>query len=136
MKLGPEPMPKDLIAKCLTSGSGEVSQVKYPREEFIFDPLPKEERMSEVVCDACGKELVIGDWPFCPHGAGHSNVVGDDIPGGYEVRHGLCNEDGSPRVYYSKSEMAKEAKRRGLTNIVEHVTPPGTDKSPFTTRWI
>lgn len=21
-------------------------------------------------CDACGKELEIGEWPFCPHGFG------------------------------------------------------------------
>jgi len=65
-----------------------------------------------------------------------NNVIGDDIPGGIEIRHGICNEDGSPRRYYSKSEMAKEAKRRGLTNQVTHVTPQGTDKSPHTSRWI
>lgn len=62
-------------------------------------------------------------------------VIGDDIPGGVEIRHGLCNEDGSPRKYYSKSEINREAKRRGLRNHVEHVTPPGTDKSKHTTRW-
>lgn len=89
-----------------------------------------------MVCDKCNHELEIGDWPFCPHGKGHNAVIGDDIPGGVEIRHGLCNEDGSPRRYYSKSEMAQEAKKRGLTNIVEHVSPPGTDKSPHTTRWV
>lgn len=64
------------------------------------------------------------------------NVIGDDIPGGIEIRHGLCNEDGTPRRYYSKSEMAKEAARRGLVNRVEHTTAPGTDKNKNTTRWI
>ena len=24
--------------------------------------------MGETKCDECGKELRIGDWPFCPHG--------------------------------------------------------------------
>lgn len=91
--------------------------------------------MLEIVCESCGKELVVGEWPWCPHGIGNSNVIGDDIPGGVEIRHGICNEDGSPRRYYSKSEMVKEAKRRGLRNHVEHVTVPGTDKNPHTKKW-
>lgn len=62
-------------------------------------------------------------------------VIGDDIPGGIWIRHGLCNEDGSPRLYYSKSEIAAEAKRRGLVNIVEHVPEQGSDKSRHTTKW-
>lgn len=88
------------------------------------------------MCDKCGKELVIGEWPFCPHGFGSNSVQADDIPGGIEIRHGLCNEDGSPRRYYSHSEIKKESKRRGLVNIVEHVCPPGTDKSKHTTKWV
>jgi hypothetical protein len=92
-------------------------------------------------CEACGAELHIGDFPFCggdaskhqPYG-GH--VVGDDIPGGLEVRHGLCNEDGTPRRYDSKSAMAKEAKARGLTNYVRHVGSKGSDKSKNTQRFV
>jgi hypothetical protein len=53
---------------------------------------------------------------------------GDDIPGGIEIRHGLCNPDGSPRRYYSKSEMAREAAKRGMTNYVVHTPSPGSDK--------
>jgi hypothetical protein len=66
-----------------------------------------------------------------------SAVIADDIPGGMWVRHGLCNEDGSPRKYYSKTEMRQEAVRRGLVNIVEH-TPDrkGSDRSAHTSRWI
>lgn len=87
-------------------------------------------------CIKCDKVIVIGDWPFCPHDKGNSSVIGDDIPGGLEIRHGLCNEDGSPRRYYSKTEIAKEAKRRGLVNIVEHVPEPGSDKSKYTSKWV
>lgn len=43
-------------------------------------------------------------------------VISDEIPGGMWVHHGICNPDGSPRKYYSKSEMAQEAKKRGLVN--------------------
>jgi hypothetical protein len=89
-------------------------------------------------CDKCGQELVIGEWPFCPHGIGHNNVIADDIPGGIDIPHALCNEDGSPRRYYSKSEIAREAKKRGWVNCVEHVPDPksGSDKSKHTTRWV
>lgn len=63
-------------------------------------------------------------------------VIDDSIPGGLVIRHGLCNEDGSPRTYYSKTEIRAEEQKRGYTNIVTHVTAPGTDKSKHTTRWI
>lgn len=94
--------------------------------------------MESSICDKCGKELSNGEFPFCPHGHGANSVIADDIPGGVEIRHGLCNSDGSPRRYYSKSEMAREAKKRGIVNRVEHVPVPnsGSDKSIHTTRWI
>jgi hypothetical protein len=91
-------------------------------------------------CEKCGHELQIGDYPFCSrdgsHKPGKFSVISDEIPGGIEIPHGLCNADGTPRRYYSKSEIAAEAKRRGLRNHVEHVTTPNTDKNKFTTRWI
>ena len=91
------------------------------------------------LCERCFKPLDQGEHgqylcPFEPRRA--NGVIPDDIPGGLVVEHGLCNEDGSPRKYYSKSEMAREAKRRDLTNLVRHVGEKGSDKSPFTTRWI
>jgi hypothetical protein len=83
------------------------------------------------ICKECGKVLKRALLP-----GRTANVIPDEIPGGIEIRHGLCNPDGSPKRYYSKSEIAAEAKRRGLTNIVEHRTPPGSDKAPHTVRWI
>jgi putative FmdB family regulatory protein len=53
-----------------------------------------------------------------------------------DIRHGLCNEDGSPRRFYSKSEIAKEAAKRGLVNLVRHVPERGSDKSKHTSRWV
>lgn len=64
-----------------------------------------------------------------------SAVIQDSIEGGVWIKHGICNPDGSPRKYYSKSEMAAEAKRRNVTNVVRHTTKEGTDKSPFTSKW-
>lgn len=84
----------------------------------------------DIPCKECGKETkrVILT-------AKSRTVISDEIPGGIEIRHGLCNEDGSPRRYYSKSEIAKEAAKRGLEPMVRHVTPDGSDKSPHTVRW-
>jgi hypothetical protein len=84
----------------------------------------------QVLCVECNKPALRTLLPGRAPG-----VIGDDIPGGVWIKHGICNEDGTPRKYYSKSEMAAEAKRRGLTNRVEHVANPGSDKSTHTTRW-
>lgn len=89
-----------------------------------------------MTCENCQHELQIGEHPFCPHGFGISGAISDSIPGGVLIDHGICNRDGSPRRYYSKSEMAKEAKARGVTNRVEHIPLRGSDRSPHTTRWI
>ena len=83
----------------------------------------------EVLCKACQAptERV---WLTKP-----AAVIGDDIPGGIWIRHGLCNTDGTPRKYYSKTEINAEAKRRGLVNQVEHVGEQGSDKSRHTVKW-
>jgi hypothetical protein len=94
-----------------------------------------------MACDRCGHELQVGDFPFCKgrasdHAPGRFGVIPDEIPGGMEIKHGLCNDDGSPRKYYSKSEMAAEAKRRGMLNYVVHQGSKGSDKSKHTVRWV
>lgn len=61
-----------------------------------------------VACPECGKETE-RVWSV-----GGGGVIADEIPGGIWIRHGICNPDGSPRKYYSKSEMRAEAVRRGL----------------------
>ncbi len=71
---------------------------------------------------------------FLPTGV--AAVVGDDIPGGVLIHNGLCNADGTPRRYYSKTEMLREAHKRNMTNYVEHQSGKGTDKSKHTTRWV
>ena len=68
---------------------------------------------------------------------GHSGYVhGDDIPGGIWIKNGICNPDGTPRRYDSKSEMRREAKARGLVTMVKHEGGRGHDKSCHTQRFI
>lgn len=88
--------------------------------------------MSEACCDRCQKPLVVGEWPFCPHGFGTNSVVGDDIPGGFEQ----TNFGHSPETFYSKKAMARRAKELGLEPFVRHVGEPGSDKSSKTQRWV
>ncbi len=40
--------------------------------------------------------------------------IGDDIPGGLVLEHGLCHADGSPKRWDTKSSIAKAAKEKGL----------------------
>lgn len=55
-----------------------------------------------------------------------SSVVGDDIPGGQWIEN-LSHE---PMLFYSKQEIVREAKRRGLEPMVRHV-----EGDKHTTRW-
>lgn len=94
-------------------------------------------------CEACGWQAEIvaqpGEHPLCPDcgcrterlWVAPASVHGDEIPGGVEIE----NLGPEPMTFYSRSEIAKEAKRRGLEPFVRHVPVPGTDKSPYTTSW-
>jgi hypothetical protein len=44
-----------------------------------------------------------------------AGIATDEIPGGIEIKHGLCNPDGTPRRYYSKTEIKRAANERGYT---------------------
>lgn len=79
------------------------------------------------MCEHCGtnaNSLVIhGNELWCRHchdeTKGQANqstmIATDSIPGGYEVKHGLCNPDGSPRRFDSKSEIKRAAFESGWT---------------------
>lgn len=86
------------------------------------------ERGAYGTCGKCSSPMVRAYRSF---GA----AIGDDIPGGLLVPHAVCNADGTPKRYYTKSDIAKAAKAAGWTNRVEHVTPQGSDKAKYTSRW-
>lgn len=41
-------------------------------------------------------------------------LMTDDIPGGIEIRHGLVDENGNPRKFYSLTEIKRAANEAGL----------------------
>lgn len=107
-------------------------------------------RMDDMQCVRCEKQFIdvltrdLGDTEFtCAHCGGKCvkvfigkppSVIGDECD--ITVKHGLCNPDGSPRRYRSKAEMAAEGRRRNLTNAVDHIGAPGSDKNRNTQRWV
>lgn len=62
----------------------------------------------EVKCEKCNNPTIRVLLPFT------RNIITDDIPGGIDIRHGICNDDGSPRRYYTKSEIKAAAKAKGM----------------------
>lgn len=87
------------------------------------DPVPP--------CPACGAERELDGVAVGKSAA----VIGDEID--IMVPHGLCNADGSPRRYRSRSELYRDMRNHGWSHdMVQHQPLPGTDKSPFTTRWV
>lgn len=71
-----------------------------------------------MICDKCGIELLIGMFPFCKgdsadHGYLTSGIIGDELHD-YTAKHGLCWPDGTPRKFYSKTELRRAANEAGL----------------------
>lgn len=71
-----------------------------------------------MTCDRCYQPSNAGE-----HGVGlcpleprrlSTAIWQDSIEGGLTIEHGLCNEDGTPRTYYSRSEVAQACKAKGL----------------------
>jgi hypothetical protein len=89
-------------------------------------------RRCDVTCDACGVELHIGDFPFCPHGSARSGRGADVTWPGGRTFENLGNE---PQTFYSPGELNKYLKAHNLESFVRHQPVPGTDKSPHTTSW-
>lgn len=71
-----------------------------------------------MTCERCFRPLDHGEHGLyvCPYEPRPVQYVvrPDAIPGGLVIEHGLCNEDGTPRTYYSRSEMRLECQKRGL----------------------
>ncbi len=87
-----------------------------------------------MICERCGRELQVGDFPFCKgrpadHGQGYSAVVGDEID---FVQH---NGTPVPIRFRSRAEFKRWLKEHHYEVNDSHKPLPGSDKSPFTSDW-
>lgn len=85
--------------------------------------------MEPIICSKCNHELKVGDFPFCPHETGHGGAIVDECD--VWIRHGICNPDGTPKRYRSKSEIKRAAFEAGLThaNDTPHVNQRLAEKA-------
>ena len=71
-----------------------------------------------MICDRCYQPSDVGEHGLylCPLEARRTSpaVWQDSIEGGLEIAHGLCNADGTPRRYYSKSEIKAACELKGI----------------------
>jgi hypothetical protein len=71
------------------------------------------------LCERCYRPEHIGEHGHmkCPLEARKRapTVWADDIPGGVEIANALCNWDGTPKRYYSKSEIKLACEVKGIT---------------------
>lgn len=73
-------------------------------------------------------------------GGQSAHVHGDECD--VWIKHGLCNEDGSPRHFRHKSEIARAAREAGerdgthVYNKVEHIGDRGSDRNKHTQRFV
>lgn len=84
-----------------------------------------------MTCPDCGKELVVGSWPFCAQGHERATVgvVPDDIPGGREIKSlGI--------TVHSRSQLRAELNARGLQPAVKHEGGHEGDRSGHTQRFV
>jgi hypothetical protein len=85
-----------------------------------------------MICEKCEKEIVVGEWPFCPHGFPLHGLkqLGDEID---EINENVSHE---PVHFRSRAEKKRYLKEHGLIEFVRHVGEQGSDKSKHTSRWI
>lgn len=70
-------------------------------------------------CPECGKPTVFFDNQTDRSAA----VIGDDIPGGLLVPNAICHEDGTPKRYYSRTDLKRALNEKGWTIVGDTPKP-------------
>jgi hypothetical protein len=95
-------------------------------EDYTWSSSPSPE------CSTCGsptEETDRGGRQF----AQAPSVIGDEID--IEIRHGVVNDDGSPRRFRSRAELRKAASEKGL--VIAGETPnPTSQQKEEKARWV
>lgn len=93
-----------------------------------------------MICDRCFKPLAHGEHGLylCPLEPRRVSVVvrPDDIPGGVLIAHGLCNPDGSPRRFDSRSAIRAACEVKGLVPWTDVYTEDRTKDARVHDDWL
>ncbi len=92
--------------------------------EHKFKDLKWDYELESVKCPQCNQNTQL----FNESTGSAPGVVQDSIEGGIEIRHGICNPDGTPKRYYSKTEMKRAANEAGYTIA-------GDTPKPYRVNW-
>ena len=81
--------------------------------------------MDARICDKCGKELALGEWPFCGGKNAHGFPVGTGvsvIPDAIEGGARWCETMGHEPVWLdgTRTQWKREMEARGLVNLDRH----------------
>jgi hypothetical protein len=84
------------------------------------------------ICDRCYTSTDDGEHghmlcPLEPRRAG-VEVLSDSIPGGIWIKHGICNDDGTPKRYDSLTDIRRAANEKGWTLS-------GDTPKPYKVKW-
>lgn len=97
---------------------------------LYLDHLERDEDKTLPNCTECFVEGKL-ERVYLPTHRG--NVIGDECD--VWIKNGLCNADGTPRHFTSKSDIRKAERAAGQMNFVRHVGSKGSDKSKHTVKW-
>ena len=95
-------------------------------------------------CCACAWQddifVPVGTHPPCPQCGGQTERLWSGTSAGvtqdsWEGGKTFENLGHDPVTLYSRSELKRELKARGLQEMVRHVPVPGSDRSPHTSNW-
>jgi hypothetical protein len=93
-----------------------------------------------MTCERCYRPLDQGEHGvfLCPlERRDRAPVVRpDDIPGGVLIHHGLCNPDGTPRRFDSRSAIAAECRARGFVPWTDVYTEDRTKDARIHNDWL
>lgn len=92
-----------------------------------------------MICERCFKPSGEGEHGLykCPLERRPAYTVWQDtIEGGIEIAHGLCNEDGTPKRYDSRSAIRQAAAVKGLIQWSEVYTEDRTKDARVHDDWL
>src|SRR5688572_11515884 len=72
-------------------------------------------------CPNCSAETFLID--TTPKFGQAPGIAGDELPVGYEARHGVCWPDGTPRRFDSKTDLKRALNEAGLTILGDTPKP-------------